>query len=207
VVLDHSAARAAQAAWSTEGFASAPAAPSLKGRIDWDPSPGAGCITLPPLGLSMRRVFWLVLGICATLVGVAITLGQLGLHVVPIGIAGAGPVLTVLLLIFGTVTSALMLGLTRSRQVIREDLGNLLIYRTTLLGGRRDERSLVRREIEEIGVAEVANDYRRRLRAGLGLDPEEVALRTRARTVRVGETLTGEEQRWLVQALKYLAAR
>lgn len=197
----------AQAGWSNEDSAAAPTAPPGAGRIDWDPSSGTGCITLPPLGLSMRRVASLVLGFGATLVDAAVTLAQLGLVEIPVEIRGGGWIVAAFFPLFGLGTSFQTLGQIRNRRVIREELDGLLIYRTTLLGGRRARRSLAKREIEEVVAQQVADDYTRRLRARMRLQPEEMALRTDAGIVRVGETLTAEEQRWLVQALKHLVGR
>jgi hypothetical protein len=196
----------AQAAWSDEQSAAAPATPPVDGRIDWDPSPGAGRITLPPVGLSGNSIS-LVLGLCATCAGVALGLSQLGLLEIPLKIASGGWIVTAFLLLYGPGTVTLLLGLACNRQVIREELGDLLFYRTTLLGGRRNKRRLAKPDIEEIVVAKVADHYTRRLRVRRRLDLEQVVLRTDDEIVRIGETLNGEEQRWLVQALKHLAAR
>jgi hypothetical protein len=97
-----------------------------------------------------------------------------------------------------------------AREMVHEELGGLL-FRMSFLGRRHRRRFVPKREIEEIALRETTSRPRHRRAKGsrgrAGRTHEEVVVRSDTGVVRIGSDLTAEEQRWLQQAMRYLAVR
>lgn len=97
-----------------------------------------------------------------------------------------------------------------AREMVHEEHGGLL-FRTSFLGRRHRRRFVPKREIEEVVLRETTSRRRHRRgaasRGRAGRTQEEVVVRSDTQVVRIGSDLGAEAQQWLIQALRFLAAR
>lgn len=193
-----------------------PSSPPAGSAIELSSHRGRKEALLPALGFNKGLVFLALFGGVFVAMGSLVVLGSLG--VIDVDVQGSGVALAVVPPVFVLLgLGVIWLGVWGSYTATAIGAGNGELYTVNVVFGRRSQRRAVR--IDEIEAVGVAGDVRSRHRQGGFIEvggmrfgkrkyrerEKEVVVRSDARILRFGRSVTEPDREWLADACRYAA--